>query len=288
MSQSYSCNRQYHLFDTDKTRDKYYREATGRWTNCTNARCPLRYNHSGSIPTSIPQPGNLEQPKKTQEKDISKAHGPQPIIERHPAPAGSRSVSSSPRVPSGILRTPLTLLSSLPEPESEPETVQPEERSIEPEPQPEREKVSVESSDKEDFKETQKIPISEPPIRRAQPSFMMERQPLYTSIGASVSAALGQAFGTGSSASTSGGYMAGSQYSYQPTSGTQPSVLTPYGSFISPKNFGGGSFATGVTGSGGKPPAPSSPTSNPPSGPGRPPSPSPGGSVAGSGRMTGQ
>ncbi|RPD64006.1 hypothetical protein L227DRAFT_608529 [Lentinus tigrinus ALCF2SS1-6] len=39
--------------------------------------------------------------------------------------------------------------------------------------------------------------------------------------------------------------MAGSQYSYQPTSGTQPSALTPYGSFASPKSFGGGSFATG-------------------------------------------
>ena len=98
----YSCNRRYHQFNEDKTRDQHYKESNGRWTNCTHPRCPLRYN-TQTIPSNIPVPEGLKPTNSRQERRIAVSYGQSPVIERHPAPAGSSSTLSSPRVFSGSI-----------------------------------------------------------------------------------------------------------------------------------------------------------------------------------------
>ena len=114
---SYSCNRLYHLFNSDKNRDVHYREQIGRWTSCTNFKCPLRYNTTADeFPTRIPIPDGYEIPRSVQEFRIGQSHGQGPKIVRNPAPAGSTSTVPSPRVVSrSIISSPLVSLKALPE-----------------------------------------------------------------------------------------------------------------------------------------------------------------------------
>ena len=151
---TYSCNRLYHLFDVNSTRDKHYRESSGRWINCTNARCPLRYN-TREVPRNIVIPEGFTIPATPQERQIKSTYGNSDPLVVAPPPAGS---SASPRIASSSLPSPTVGTSGLTrpekdedsEPEDETETVEPK-RSTEP--------------------ETFYDP-SEEPTRRALPSFM--------------------------------------------------------------------------------------------------------------------
>ena len=274
----YSCNRRYHQFNEDKTRDQHYKESNGRWTDCTHPRCPLRYN-TQTIPSNIPIPEGLKPTNSRQERRIAVSYGQSPVIERHPAPAGSSSTLSSPRVFSGSISPRVSLQPILePEQDEEPEsstTREPEQerttgaelpRSPKPETVRPPRDPSPDSSKSEHEDPVSNKP-SDTPIRRAYPSFMSGTSTVPA--GTSISTAHGYAFSPAYSGSTSGGYMGGSAYTVQPTSTTAPVATATSGGVVSQTSGGGsssnigGQSSTGGTGG----PAPGPPNPGPPTPP---------------------
>lgn len=288
---TYSCQRLYHLFDTDKTRDIHYKETTGRWNQCTHPRCPLRYN-TDQIPPHITIPKSAVRAERTQERKITQVYQTGPAIESSPAPAGTRA-TASPRISSGSFLSPQVQLTSLPSPlattsslraESESETPSPS-GQVEPEraetPRTDSEKSETESIQPERRKtpESEVLPYAslphsehntppETPVRKAIPSFMSNTATI--SPGTSISTAHGYAFQPGQHASGSGGYMGGSGSMGQPVTGTVPVATATSGGAVGQTSGGGSSSATGGTGGGG-------------GGGGSNPNPNPGGSGGGGG-----
>ena len=103
-AEPYSCSRSYHLYNSDKARDVYYRESVDKWNFCTNERCPLRYN-TKEVP-NVKHASALILTHSSQEKDITKTHGRQIPVVKNPLPAGKATGRiNSPRVASGSFPT---------------------------------------------------------------------------------------------------------------------------------------------------------------------------------------
>ncbi|KAJ8469762.1 hypothetical protein ONZ51_g8770 [Trametes cubensis] len=103
-AEPYSCSRSYHLYNSDKARDVYYRESVDKWNFCTNERCPLRYN-TKEVP-NVKHASALILTHSSQERDITKTHGRQTPVVKNPLPAGKATGRvNSPRVASGSFPT---------------------------------------------------------------------------------------------------------------------------------------------------------------------------------------
>ena len=103
-AEPYSCSRSYHLYNSDKARDVYYRESVDKWNFCTNERCPLRYN-TKEVP-NVKHASALILTHSSQERDITKTHGRQPALVKKPLLAGKATGRiNSPRVVSGSFPT---------------------------------------------------------------------------------------------------------------------------------------------------------------------------------------
>ena len=307
MSFTYSCERRYHGFDPNFNRDASYRETSGRWTNCTNVRCPLRYN-TKEIPDEINKKGYLV-PEISQEKKIFQTYpGPYRDLIRNPATAGS---VASPRIPSSSFHSPAATTPTLPsplEPIAKANLLQLGGRSSphipekEPEPQADKpdsseESESEDSDEEPSTKDKGKNKANEPEIRnytyedftkefvrQAVPSFMSATAAVTTT--ESISSAHRYAFPGGISSSGGG-------QTVPVATATSGGVVTSGGTTTTTTGGGGtttmGSGGPTTTSSGGTAATSSSSTqgvqgSNPGSGPGGGnPGSGPGGGNPGSG-----
>lgn len=249
-SETYSCSRLYHLYDSDKVRDVYYRESVEKWSNCTHARCPLRYN-TKEVPNIAHSPA-LIKTKVSQEKEIKKSHGQQPALVKNPLPAGSTSRIISPRVVSGSFPTSRVGTPRLQESESPRELdppLQEKGREIEP---PEKKDSDFEE---DNFQTTVEVPhleeeetirtkveVPEPKAeeessRSTTPEFIRKSVPSYmsgtiTATGESISGAHRYAF---TPRTTFGGGTFGSS-----SSGPAPRATSFFGGMVNPSGGRGG------------------------------------------------
>ena len=103
-TEPYSCSQSYHLYNSDKVRDVYYRESVDKWNFCTNARCPLRYN-TKEVP-NVAHPSSLVLTQTSQEREIVKNNGKQSPVVKNPLPAGNATgQTNTPRSVSGLFPT---------------------------------------------------------------------------------------------------------------------------------------------------------------------------------------